>query len=186
MKTALTRLVAALAASALMFGGFTSAASASAPTGKKPSVAINEYKNARAQFKVTMKIYHDGKKASLAEYRAALAAWKAANGAYLTAVKAVNDAYRASLKAAWRIARDVLESETATSEQKDAARAAFAAAKAAAETTRTTALAALTPIGTPPVKPVKSDESKKDDGNKSKPVEVPGKRGPNDNKKNED
>lgn len=185
MKTTLKRLVAALATSALLFGGFASAATASpsTPTGKKPNVAINEYKNARAEFKASMKIYVEGKKANLADYRAALAAWKAANGAYLTAVKAVNDAYRATVKAAWRIAHDVLESDTATPEQKAAARAAFATAKAAAEATRTSALAALTPVGTPPVKPVKSEKPKNndddDDDKKSKPVESPRKYTPN-------
>ena len=178
MKTALKRLVAASAVTALMFGGIASVASASVstPNGKKPSVAINEYKNSRAQFKATLKLYLDTKKAGIAEYRAALAAWKAANSAYLSAVKAVNDAYRASLKAAWRVALVVLESDTATPEQKNAARAAFATAKAAAEATRATALAALTPIGTPPIKPVKSENpNKNDDGDKSKPAEVPGK-----------
>ncbi len=185
MKTALKRLVAASAVTTLMFGGFASVASASVstPHGKKPGVAINEYKNSRAQFKVTMKIYIDTKKAGIAEYRAALAAWKSANAAYLTAVKAVKDAYRASLKAAWRIAREVLESETATPEQKDAARAAFATAKAAAEATRAAAMATLSPIGTPPVKPVKAENpNSNDDGDKSKPVEVPGKNNTNGKK----
>ena len=78
MKTALKRLVGVAAVSALLVGGFSTSVSASVntPNGKKPNVAINEYKSAKAVFKTTMKVYIDSKKAGMAEYRAALAAFK--------------------------------------------------------------------------------------------------------------
>ena len=79
MKTALKRLVGVAAVSALLVGGFSTSVSASVntPNGKKPNVAINEYKSAKAVFKTTMKVYIDSKKAGMAEYRAALAAFVA-------------------------------------------------------------------------------------------------------------
>lgn len=187
MKTALKRLVGTVAASALLVGGFSTAVSASVttPNGKKPNVVINEYKNAKAEFVRTMKVYIDTKKAGMAEYRAALAAFKAANSAYLSAVQSVKDQYRNAVKAAWRVAKLVIESPTATPDQKAAARATFDAAKASAAAARDTALAALTPIGTPPVKPTKVENpAGNNDDDKSKPVEDPKKKSPNDKKSN--
>lgn len=182
MKTGLKRLAVITTASALLVGGFAGAASAtvSVTAGKKPSVAINEYKSAKAEFKATMKVYIAGHKQGMADYRAALAAWKAANQAYLSALKSVNDAYRTAVKSAWRTAEAVLESETATADEKAAAKAAFAAAKAAAVITRNNALAALTPIGTPPVKPAKIENPSKDDD--TKVVEDPKKKNLNEKK----
>ena len=186
MKTALKRLVGVAAASALLVGGFSTAVSASAntPNGKKPNVAINEYKNAKAEFKMTMKVYIDTKTAGMAEYRAALAAFKAANAAYLAAVESVKNQYRTAVKAAWRVAKLVIESPTATSEQKAAARATFDAAKASAAAARDTALAALTPIGTPPVKPTKVENPAGNDEDKPKPTEDPKKKNLNEKKSN--
>lgn len=186
MKPALKRLAIAATASALLVGGFASIASASVstPSGKKPNVAINEYKTAKAEFKMTMKVYLDGNKTGMAKYRAALAAFKAANAAYLAAVESVKNQYRSAVKAAWRVAKAVIESPTATPEEKAAARATFDAAKAAAAATRDTALASLTPIGTPPVKPTKTENSSGSDEDKSKPIEDPKKKTPNDKKSN--
>ena len=149
----LSKAVVIAVASTMMFSGMTVAAQAHSPNAER-AAAIAAFKISKAEFKAAMVLYKATKLAGQDEYKAAMAAWRAANADLITAIKAVKDAYKAALQAAKTTRYLVMSDELATVEQKAAAIAAFEVTKANAEAVRDAALLALGTLPEKPAKPV--------------------------------
>ena len=151
-------LAVTLAAALVAGAGVTAMADSAAS--KAARVAVTEAKKARLAYRAELADYKADKSQTQAEYKAALKLWKEANADLRAAKKAVNDAFRAGMKAAIAARDAVLNSETATDEEKAAAEAAFTAKVKELTAAKKAALAALKPVGNPPAKPVKAQPTK--------------------------
>jgi hypothetical protein len=158
------KMAVAILATALVATG-VSQASASEKKNKKARKAVSEFKAAKREYRDAVAEYTDTlvdyqsnkvtQKAAQAEFKAAMEAWKLANAEAREARKAIRLAFEAEVATAATARDAVLDSETATDEEKLAAQEAFAVAFDAAKEKRDQLLEAVGPLGNPPSKPSK-------------------------------
>jgi type II secretory pathway pseudopilin PulG len=172
------KMAVAIVATALVATG-VSQATAAEKKDKKARKAVSEFKAAKREYRDALAEYTDtlvdyqsnkvSQKAAQAEFKAAMDAWKLASAEAREARKAIRLAFEAEVATATTARDEVLNSETATDEEKLAAQEAFEVAFDAAKDKRDQLLEAVGPLGNPPSKPTKPSKPAKP-GKPSKPA----------------